>query len=285
MKNISNYLSLIKFSHTIFAMPFAMIGFFLGLNDHYFSWKIFFLVILCMIFARSAAMAFNRYIDKEIDKKNPRTSKLREIPNGTIGPKSALLFTIINSLLFLISTYFINKICFYLSPIALIIILGYSYTKHFTSLCHLILGLGLSLAPIGAYLALTSNFDILPLLFSLSVLFWVAGFDIIYSLQDESFDRKENLYSIPVKIGRKNSLIVSKILHLITFLILFSCGKFFFFGTFFWIGFFIFSVLLLYQHSIIKENDLSKINIAFFTTNGIASLIFGLFVIIDLLLK
>ena len=145
---MKNYLSLIKFSHTIFAMPFAMIGFFLACKNFEFEVIKFFYVVMCMIFARSAAMAFNRYIDREIDKKNIRTSKIREIPNGTIKAKNALIFVIINSIFFLFITYFINSICFYLSPIALIIILGYSYTKRFTSLCHLILGLGLSLSPL-----------------------------------------------------------------------------------------------------------------------------------------
>ena len=280
---MKKYLSLIKFSHTIFAMPFAFIGFFLARSNN-FEWDILIYVILCMIFARSAAMAFNRYIDRDIDATNPRTNKTREIPNGSIKANSALLFVIINSLLFITTTFFINSLCFILSPIALITILGYSYTKRFTVLCHIFLGLGLSLAPIGAYLAVSGVFDIIPMLFSFVVLFWVSGFDIIYSLQDEEFDSKNNLKSIPVYFGKKNALTIAKALHLFTFCILSIIGLFYNFGSFYWIGFSIFTILLIYQHTLIKYNDLSKINLAFFTTNGIASIIFGIFVILDILI-
>ena len=279
------YLSLIKFSHTIFAMPFAFIGFFLATTSYEFEWITLVYVILCMVFARSAAMAFNRYIDRDIDKENPRTSEIREIPNGSIKPNSALIFVIISSLLFIGTTYFINDICFYLSPIALLVVLGYSYTKRFTSLCHLVLGLGLSLSPIGAYLAVTGKFDIIPVLFSLVVLFWVSGFDIIYSLQDEEFDKEQKLHSIPVLLGKKNALILSKLLHFLAIIILSQIGNYEDFGKFYWIGFCVFTSLLIYQHTLVKHNDLSKVNLAFFTTNGIASVIFGIFVILELLIK
>ena len=282
---MKKYFSLIKFSHTIFAMPFALIGFFLASQSYTFQWFSLVYVILCMIFARSAAMAFNRYIDRNIDKANQRTSEIREIPNGSISANSALLFVIINSFLFISTTYLINTICFYLSPIALLVVLGYSYTKRFTSLCHLFLGLGLSLSPIGAYLAVTGRFDIIPVLFSLVVLFWVSGFDIIYSLQDEEFDREQKLHSIPVLLGKKNALILSKTLHFLAILILSQIPNYGDFGLYYWIGFWIFSALLVYQHTLVKENDLSKVNLAFFTTNGIASIIFGIFVILDLLIN
>ena len=215
---MKNYLSLIKFSHTVFALPFALIGFFLAININStpLQWITLIYVILCMVFARSAAMAFNRYIDRKIDEANPRTAEVREIPNGTIKPKSALIFVIVNCVLFVVTTYFINPLCFYLSPVALLVVLGYSLTKRFTALCHLILGLGLSLAPIGAYLAVTGKFDWLPLLFSFSVLFWVSGFDIIYALQDEEFDKAQQLHSIPVLMGKRNALMLSNFLHVIT---------------------------------------------------------------------
>ena len=280
---MKKYLSLIKFSHTIFAMPFALIGYFLAVKDYGFSIDILVKVLLCMIFARSSAMAFNRYIDRDIDKKNERTAKIREIPNGTILAKNALVFCIANILLFLITCYYINPLCFKLSPIAIIIILGYSLTKRFTVLCHFILGLGLSLAPIGGYLAISQEFKILPLLISLSVLLWVTGFDIIYSLQDEEFDKREKLNSIPVMFGKINALRISKILH-------FFCATFFTlvgligkFGLLYWIGFTFFTFLLIYQHSIIKHDNLKNINLAFFTTNGIASIIFGCFFIFEIL--
>jgi 4-hydroxybenzoate polyprenyltransferase len=282
---MKKYLSLIKFSHTIFAMPFAFIGFFLATKNYDFEWITLLYVVFCMVFARSAAMAFNRYIDRDIDIANPRTAKVREIPNGSIKTNSALLFVVINSLLFIATTNLINPLCLALSPIALLVILGYSYTKRFTALCHLILGLGLALAPIGAYLAVRGEFNIIPLFFSAAVLFWVSGFDIIYSLQDEEFDKNHELHSIPVLLGKKNALMLSNILHLLTFSALSIAGSLGDFSLYYWIGFWIFSALLFYQHTLVKHNDLSKVNLAFFTTNGIASLIFGAFVIADLLLK
>jgi 4-hydroxybenzoate polyprenyltransferase len=278
------YLLLIKFSHTIFAMPFAFIGFFLASKQDDFEWVTLLHVVLCMVFARSAAMAFNRYIDRDIDKANERTAQLREIPNGTITAKNALVFVIINSLLFIVVTSFINPLCFSLSPIALFIILGYSFTKRLTSLCHLVLGLGLSLAPIGAYLSVSGEFAIIPILFSFVVLFWVSGFDIIYSLQDEEFDKSQKLHSIPVLLGKKNALIVSKLLHFLTFSVLSIASSLGDFGSYYWIGFWIFSTLLIYQHTLVRHDDLRKINLAFFTTNGIASIIFGASVILDIIL-
>jgi len=281
---MKKYLSLIKFSHTIFAIPFALIGFFLAAESYDFEWTTLLYVVLCMVFARSAAMAFNRYIDRDIDKANPRTVNVREIPSGRITPNQALIFVIINSLLFILTTYLINPICFTLSPIALIIILGYSYTKRFTALCHLILGLGLALAPIGSYLAVSGKFAAIPILFSVVVLFWVSGFDIIYSLQDEEFDKTQKLHSIPVLLGKKNALDLAKLLHFLTFATLSIAGSLGDFGLYYWLGFWIFSGLLIYQHTLVRHNDLSKVNLAFFTANGIASVIFGTCVTFDLYL-
>jgi 4-hydroxybenzoate polyprenyltransferase len=284
---IGKYLSLIKFSHTIFAMPFALVGFCLGtlVKGEGINAMLLVFVILCMVFARSAAMAFNRYLDRDIDEKNPRTA-IREIPAGMISAKNALFFVIINCLGFVLVTFFINSLCFYLSPVALLVILGYSYTKRFTSLCHLVLGLGLSLAPIGAYLAVTGEFAVLPILYSAAVLLWVAGFDIIYALQDEDFDRSLSLNSIPVRLGTKNALRLSTAMHVLSAaLILFAgtqlqmqLGNFQYLH---WFGAAVYVGLLFYQHTLVKADDLSKINLAFFTTNGIASVIFGTFVILD----
>lgn len=285
MNKISTYLSLVKFSHTIFAMPFAFIGFFLAVNftNSQLDWKLFTLVILCMVFVRNSAMAFNRYIDREIDSKNSRTV-LREIPSGIITPKNALMFVILNSFFFIATTYFINRICFFLSPIALIVALGYSYTKRFTALCHLILGIGLSFAPIGAWLAVTGQFNLLPLLYSFTVLFWVAGFDIIYALQDEEFDKSQRLKSIPVLLGKKGALIISTIFHFTSALLILYAGYIAQFTLWYWVGSLIFIGLLIYQHTLVKPNDLSKVNFAFFTTNGIASIIFCFFVLMELYL-
>lgn len=283
MTTVKNYLSLIKFSHTIFAMPFAVIGFFLGVkySDQEISWKLFFLVILCMVFARSSAMAFNRWADNKYDKENVRT-KIREIPSGIITSGNALAFVITNCILFIATAFFINRICFYLSPVALAVILGYSYTKRFTPLCHLILGLGLSLAPIGAFLAVTGEFKLLPLLYSFVVLFWVSGFDIIYALQDEEFDRSQNLKSIPVLMGKKNALLSSRLLHIISASIVLYAGYIFEFSLWYWIGTGIFISLLIYQHALVKPSDLRKVNLAFFTTNGIASVVFAVFFLLEL---
>ncbi len=305
MPAVRNYLSLVKFSHTIFAMPFAMIGFFLGYYKSGFrdgQWKLnytigwdrgflqlvflqkFALVLLCMITARSAAMAFNRYLDRSFDAKNQRTA-IREIPKGVISANHALIFTIVSCALFLASCFFINAICFFLAPVALFVILFYSYTKRFTPLCHLVLGVGLSLAPIGAYLAVTGVFALLPVLFSLAVIFWVSGFDIIYALQDVEFDKSQNLYSMPAWLGKERALHVSELLHLLCAICVLYAGYYGQFGWWYWLGVAVFAGMLIYQHSIVKPNDLSKVNLAFMTANGIASVVFSIFVITDLLIR
>lgn len=320
MSKVKSYLSLIKFSHTIFALPFALIGFFIpastlsnlivnysgiefpclpsnieenrriinfdGSNPHTIE-GLFIrlgLILLCMVFARSAAMTFNRYLDRKIDAKNPRTA-VREIPKGIISASNALLFTIVSSLLFIVCCFFINRVCFYLSPVALLIVLGYSYTKRFTPLCHLILGLGLSLAPIGAYLAVTGQFAFLPILFSLAVIFWVSGFDIIYALQDEEFDKSQQLYSIPAWLGKTKALRVSEFLHLLSTTAILTAGWYGNFGWLYFVGAAIFIVMLGYQHSVVKPNDLRRVNLAFMTANGIASVVFAIFVIADLFIN
>ena len=235
-----------------------------------------------MVFARTAAMAFNRYADRSIDAINERT-KQREIPAGKISSAAAIALVSASSLLFIITTYFINTICFYLSPIALAVILGYSLTKRFTWLCHFILGLGLSLAPIGAYLAVTGKFTMLPLLFSAAVLAWVSGFDIIYALQDEGFDKAQHLYSVPAKVGSKRAISFARVLHLLSAGLLIDAGVDAHFGIIYWIGVAIYSALLIYQHTLVKPGDLSNVNLAFFTTNGVASLVFACFVVVELL--
>lgn len=286
---MKNYLSLVKFSHTIFALPFALTGFFIAISVQGagLDWTKLLLVLLCMVFARSAAMAFNRYLDRDVDAANPRT-KVREIPAGVISPRSALLFVVVNCLLFIVATWFINPLCFFLSPVALAVVLGYSYTKRFTWLCHVVLGLGLSLAPIGAYLAVTGRFDWIPVMYSLAVLLWVAGFDVIYALQDEEFDRANALYSMPSFFGKKQALRISEWMHLGTALLMVFAGKSLLAtvphtGWLLWIGTGVFLLLLLYQHLIVKADDLRRVNVAFFTTNGIASLLFGSLAIADLL--
>lgn len=284
---MKRYLSLIKFSHTIFALPFACVGFFLAttqsLKAESVDGLLFAKMLGCMVFARSAAMAFNRYIDRGIDAKNPRTA-VREIPAGVVSPRSALLFVIANCLLFVAVTATINPLCFYLSPIALLVVLGYSYTKRFTALCHFVLGVGLALAPVGAYLAVTGVFDptsVIAVLYGFVVLFWVAGFDIIYALQDEEFDRSLGLNSIPTKLGKSRALMLSNLLHVLSAGLVILAAYQLEAHWLHWIGVAVFVALLFYQHTLVKPNDLSRVNLAFFTTNGIASVIFGSLVIAD----
>ena len=288
---IKKYLNLIKFSHTIFALPFAMIGFTLGIIDvnNFYSnniqfTKIFIFVIICMVTARSAAMAFNRYLDRNIDALNVRT-KDREIPAGKISTLQVKWFIVINILLFIFSTYKINIRCFYLSPIALFVILFYSYTKKFTPLCHIILGIGLSLSTIGAYIAVTNQFAIIPILFSIILFLWVAGFDIIYALQDYDFDKTQKLYSIPSYFGIPTAINIAKILHCICICICWFIYIFYPFKYLYLCGACIFTCIIIYQYTTFNKKNLTKINPAFMTLNGFASIVFGIFVILDLIFK
>lgn len=287
-RKINDFLSLVKFSHTIFALPFALLGFFLGTRDHgSFAWLTLLWVVLCMVFARSAAMAFNRLQDRDIDVKNPRTA-VREIPAGKISSRAARWFVIGNCVAFMATTYLINPLCFYLSPVALAVVLGYTYTKRFTYLCHFVLGLGLALAPVGAYLAVTAQWALLPVLYGLVVLLWVAGFDIIYALQDEEFDRGQRLQSIPVRLGRVGALRLGQFLHLTCALVLagaiyYQVGLYPDVGWLTILAGCAFASLLFYQHRLVSPTDLSRVDLAFFTTNGIASLIFGTLCIVDIL--
>lgn len=285
---MKKYFSLVLFAHSVFALPFAMIGFFLGVTTTTspFKWTLLVMVLLCMVFARNAAMAFNRYLDRNIDAKNPRT-QMRDIPAGRVSANEALIFVIVNCILFMVTTIFINPLCFYLSPVALFVVLFYSYTKRFTALCHMVLGLGLALAPIGAYIAVTGQFAVIPVLYSFAVLFWVSGFDIIYALQDEGFDRDEKLHSIPAAMGIKNALKLSEVLHVFSALcvivpIILAPDNF---SWFYYLGVAFFCSMLIYQHLLVKPNDISKVDKAFMTTNGFASVIFAACFLLDTLMR
>jgi len=281
--HLLNYFSLVKINHTIFSLPFALIGFALAVETHRenLNLRLLILVLLSVFFARNSAMGFNRYVDREFDRKNPRTA-LREIPNEIISPLSALVFVMINALLFILTTWFLNPLCFFLSPVALLVIMGYSVTKRFTAFSHLFLGLALALAPMGAYLAVAARFDILPLIFAMIVIFWVAGFDILYALQDIDFDKSEQLKSMPVYYGSRNALVLSALFHLMAVILVVLAG---FWGPFhlvYWMGGLIFTVVLTYEHTIVKPDDITRVNLAFATLNGMASVIFACFVIADL---
>ena len=280
---MKKYLSLVLFAHSVFALPFAFIGFFLALHttEYAFSWKLLVLMLVCMVTARNAAMAFNRYLDRDIDAINPRTA-MRDIPAGKISASNALVFTIVNSLIFIGATYFINSLCFMLSPVALFVVLFYSYTKRITPLCHLVLGAGLGLAPIGAYMVITGQFATVPVLYGFAVLTWVSGFDIIYALQDEAFDRENQLNSIPVWLGTKGAMRVSECLHVLSFIFILIPAFLMPVGWIYYLGVVFYAALLIYQHTLFSSTDLSRVNRDFMTTNGYASVLFALFYLLDI---
>jgi len=282
---VHSFFSLVKFSHTVFAMPFALLAFFAA--THYYSytfeWIKLVLILICMVLARNAAMAFNRYIDRHFDLKNPRT-RLREIPNGIIKTKTALYFVVINSVLFVVASGFINTLCLILSPLALLLILGYSFTKRFTSLSHLVLGLALSAAPFGAFIAVAGEVRSMAVFISGAVWLWVAGFDIIYSLQDEKFDRENHLFSIPVSMGGKTSLIVAQLLHFFSAALVVSIAIVFNLSIIYYIGAAVFIAMIIWQHILVYGNNHKHIGLAFGTANGIASIIFGVCGITDFLM-
>lgn len=286
MPRIHSWLSLIKFSHTLFALPFAIIGFLTGWEQcgRIVELRIFLLVLGCMVFARSAAMAFNRWADRDIDRKNPRTAG-REIPAGKIRPRAALVFTLVCCLGFILCTVYINRICFYLSPLALLIILGYSYTKRFTALAHFILGLGLSMAPIGAYLAVCGHFALLPLLYTGLVIFWVAGFDILYSLQDHAFDVENGLKSVPSVFGLKGARLLAGCSHALAaavlLLILYTGPTTWVYG----LGAGLFCGLLLYQHLKIRTDRLHRVGRIFALSNSFAGLLLLFFYLLDFFIR
>ena len=281
------YFDLVTFSHTIFALPFALVGYTLAVHrpDFEIVWLDLLLVVGCMVFARSAAMAFNRLADAGIDSQNARTQG-RDIPAGRVSRREASLFTVFNSIAFVICAGLLNPLCLALSPLALAIVLGYSYTKRFTWLCHLILGLGLSLAPIGAYLAVTGAFAPAPVLLGLVVLLWVAGFDMVYALQDEQFDKEQGLFSVPVRFGESRTLLLARISHFFSAALLvyvtLELGKTLSNTVSIaltWLAALCFIILLVRQHLIVGEGRLERINQAFFTTNGLASVVYAFFLI------
>lgn len=279
---IRNYSSLVKISHTLFSLPFAVTGYLQGLlsSGKKFDLLLLGLVVLCVFFARNAAMSFNRIADRRIDAMNPRT-RGRELPSGKVTLVGARVFFAVNIVLFITTTFFINPLCFYLSPAALAVILGYSYTKRFTSLAHFVLGLGLSLSPVGAYLAVTGAFDLVPLMYSGGVLMWVGGFDIIYALQDIETDREQKLHSLPSLLGIRGALIVSALVHLLASGFFIAAGFLGHQGIFYWIGTLAFILMMVYQHLIVKPGDLRRVNLAFFTVNGISGLVFMIFFILN----
>lgn len=280
---IKKYLDLVKFSHSIFALPFALIGYTLAAVEYGFSWLALVGVLVCMVLARSAAMGFNRLIDREFDARNPRTAA-REIPSGKVTVRQAQWLVGLCSVGFMVVAAMFNTLTLLLSPVALAVVLGYSYTKRFTWFCHLILGIGLAIAPSAAYIALSGTLSPVVVVLSVMVWSWVAGFDVIFALQDAEFDKSQGLYSLPVRFGVTKALIISAVLHCISFATAIIVGIMLDGGILYWIGAELFSALLVYQHIIVKPGDLSRVNLAFGLTNGVASVIYATFVILSLVL-
>lgn len=282
---IKKYLSLVKFSHTIFALPFALIGFAYGVDQtDLFSAKLLILMLMCMVYARNCAMSFNRYIDRDIDAKNVRTAS-REIPSGKIKPQHALSFIIVNGLMFVGTTFLINPLAFMLSPVALAVICGYSLTKRFTALCHVVLGFALAIAPVGAYIAVSGEFTPMVLILAMLVVVWVGGFDILYALNDEEFDRENSLHSIPQFMGRKGALIMSGVLHGVAILLAFTIGILYLNTPIYYVGATIFSSILIYEHIVVKPSDITRVNLAFATLNGFGSVVYSCFTIAAIVLS
>lgn len=280
---IATILDSIKFPHTVFALPFAIMSAFLAAGGLPTLRQLFW-ILMCMVGARSAAMSFNRIADARFDAMNPRTAQ-RAIPAGALTTRETAVFMLLMIALFVFSAYQLNRLAFALSPVALVIILGYSYTKRFTDYSHFILGLALAIAPVGAWIAIKEEFHIVSLLLGLAVLLWTAGFDIIYSCQDFEFDKRVGLYSLPGRLGIAGALIVSAALHagmvgvLAVILLLTDLGAVFI------VGIVLVSILLIYEHAIVKPHDLSRVNMAFFNINGAVSLLLMALTVTDIMLR
>jgi 4-hydroxybenzoate polyprenyltransferase len=285
---IANFGSLVRFSHTVFALPFALASVAIAWPRHPVTGRGLFWILVAMVGARTGAMGFNRLADRKFDALNPRT-KNWELPQGKVTLAEAISLTTLASAIFIFAAYEINWICFFLSPLALGIVFFYSLTKRFTWASHLFLGLALAIAPIGAWLAVARPpFEIVelqvPCYLGLAVVFWLAGFDIIYSLQDREFDRKIGLHSIPVRFGVAGALKLSGLFHFGTVLFLAFVGIAAQMGIFYWLGFLAVALVLVWEHRIVKPTDLSRINKAFFNLNAYVSLGYLLFTVADVLL-
>jgi 4-hydroxybenzoate polyprenyltransferase len=282
IERIVTFGRMIRFSHTLFAMPFALTSVVLVSFSEKVTLSKVVWIIVAMVGARSAAMGFNRIADHEYDAKNPRT-KSREIPTRQISIREASLFVLGSSLLLVFAAHELNPLCFYLSPVALAVVFFYSFTKRFTWLSHIFLGLGMGLAPVGAWLGIAGRFSIVPILLGLTVLAWGAGFDIIYSCQDLDYDDEVNLYSMPRSLGVKRALLISSFLHFISFILLLSMKFILPLGDVYLIGIALVGLMLVYQHRIVKPDNLNKINFAFFNLNAYLSVGLFLFTLVDVI--
>jgi len=277
------YLRMIKFPHSVFALPFAFTGAIMAAEGIPPLAKILW-ITLAMVGARSGAMGLNRIIDRHIDQANPRTRN-RELPQRAIMVSEAVLFTMLSFAVFVFAAYMLNPLCLKLSLIAIVVLFIYSYTKRFTWTTHFVLGLALSAAPLGAWIAVRGTFDLKILPIAIAIIFWLAGFDTFYALQDIEFDKSYGLYSIPRRFGVKRALVLARIFHLITFSLLLFSGILFKLGIFYWLGMLVVAGMFIYEHSLVRENDLSKLDIAFFNMNGYISITVFVFTFLDYILR
>jgi 4-hydroxybenzoate polyprenyltransferase len=284
MNKIREYFELIKFEHTVFALPFALAGMLLGSTSGLPDLITVIWVLLAMVGGRTAAMALNRVIDAEIDKKNPRTAD-RAIPAGRIRKISAVMLAIAGFALLTYAAWQLPLICRQLLPVAILILIGYSYTKRFTHLSHFVLGAALGAGAAGGWLAVSGEITIPVVLWGLAITFWVAGFDVLYALQDIDFDRENKLFSIPAWLGVSKSLLLSRLFHVVTLALLFTLGLMINVGLLYWIGLVLAALLLVYEHSLVSENDFSRLNTAFFNVNGYVSICMFLFILADKLFQ
>jgi len=282
MSKIKIILEMIKFEHTVFALPFAFTGALLALGELP-SLRQSFWIVAAMVGARSAAMGFNRLVDRDIDARNPRT-KTRALPLGLVSPPQVIVFIIVSSVLLLVAAYMLNPLSFMLAPLALAIVFFYSYTKRFTFLSHAVLGLAIAGAPMGAWIAVTGRLEFPALVLGLAVLSWLVGFDILYALQDREFDQGAGLHSVPQRFGVRTSLLISRLAHLVTMSCLFWLYTLLPVGMTYLLGVLIALGLIVYEHSLVREDDLSKLNMAFFNMNGYISVTIFVFTLFDVLL-
>jgi len=282
-EKIVHYLRMIKFPHSVFALPFAFTGAIMAAGGIPSPGKIFW-ITLAMVGARSGAMGLNRIIDREIDRANPRTRN-RELPREVIMVSEAVLFTIVSFALLILSAYMLNPLCLKLSPVAITVLFLYSYTKRFTWATHFVLGLALSAAPLGAWIAIRGTFDAEILPITVAIVFWLAGFDTLYALQDIDFDKAHGLYSIPKRFGIRKALFLARTFHLISFLLLCLSGILFKLGILYWLGMAVVAGMLIYEHSLVREDDLSRLDIAFFNMNGYISMTVFVFTLLDYIFR
>jgi 4-hydroxybenzoate polyprenyltransferase len=283
LQTVVTYGRMIKFSHSIFALPFALSGAALAASRHGFTSAQIGWVVVAMVGARSAAMGFNRLADRHLDAANPRTAQ-RELPRGAVAPLSVVLLVALSSAALVFAAWMLNPLCFYLSPAVLAVLFFYSFTKRFTWACHLVLGLSLGGAPVGAWVAIAGGFAWPPLLLGLAVLCWVAGFDIFYACQDYDFDADSGLHSIPVRFGLETSMGIARLLHLMAVGFMLGVGYLTGLQGVFYLGVALIAGLLLYEHRLVRPDDLSRVNIAFATMNAVISVVFFLFTVADLLI-